>query len=65
MTTGPRLLLGLNANVQVRGVSMEGLCVHMSYRQKGSALRLYVGWTFYSLFDQSPVKRSRNTKSEA
>ena len=37
----------------------------MSYRQKGSALRFYVGWTFYSLFDQSPVKRSRNTKSEA
>ena len=39
--------------------------VYMSYRQKGSALRFYVGWTFYSLFDQSPVKRSRNTKSEA
>ena len=40
-------------------------CLDMSYRQKGSALRLYVGWTFYSLFDQSPVTRSRNPKSEA
>ena len=39
--------------------------VQLSYRQKGSALRLYVGWTLNSLFDQSPVKRSRNTKSEA
>ena len=46
-------------------LQLKALVQDMSYRQKGSALRLYVGWTFYSLFDQSPVKRSRNTKSEA
>ena len=37
----------------------------MGYRLKGSALRLFVGWSRDSLFDQNPVKRSRNPKSEA
>ena len=37
----------------------------MSYRLKGSALRLFVGWSRDSLFDQRPVKRSRSPKSEA